>query len=151
MTTTAVVTAPTLEQVADYIQDRTLAVSSPGTETYLGTFTADTTPTDLQAGRLIGEAVSHVQTRLGHLIDTTLASQATSIAAVRAAALIELAYPQRAGDLSTYDRLIAMSDAALLALQDLNTSLVGAATSSAQTLLPQFAFPAPVLYGDQVL
>lgn len=99
---------PSITDVADYVPARTLAVDTPGTETYLGTFTADTTPTGAQVERLAATAASYVSARAG-TVAASLYQLASAAAAARAAALVELAYPQRDDDLNTAEALTAQA------------------------------------------
>jgi hypothetical protein len=141
------ITAPSLEQVADYISDRTLSNAGPS-DAYLNTFTAATTPTDVQVVRLITESTAFVQARLGSLIDASLDTAVTQVVAVRTAAMVELSYPGRSSDLSTYDRLIALFDSQIADLAAANQRLTGAGTSADSNLLPQWQFPDPPPWGD---
>lgn len=146
--------APSLEQVADHIPTRTRPVSPPGATEYLNTFTAQTTPTDEQAGRRIAAAVVEVQGAVASIaatIPTTpdwLPKLASEAAALRAAAMIELAYPDRDADVEVYTQLDQRATAALQRLLD---ALANTDTGTEGSLLPQYEFPDPVWWGDYPL
>jgi hypothetical protein len=138
---------PSLVDVADHIPTRTRDLSDPGSDTLLGTFTDDTTPTADEAQRIIDTAVATVQSAVP-TVSPGLEVLARDAAAWRAAADIELAYPERDADIQqVYDRLNARAD---LALKRLIEAAEAAGTSSEATL-PQWSMPAPVPWGDQYL
>lgn len=145
---------PSLEQVADHIPTRTRPVEPPGSTEYLNTFTAQTTPTDEQARRRIAAAVVEVLGAVASInaaIPTTptyLPALASEAAALRAAAMIELAYPDRDADVEVYTQLDQRATAALQRLLD---ALTNADPGSDGNLLPQYAFPAPPWWGDHHL
>lgn len=139
---------PSLEQVADIIPTRTRDPSTPGSDVMLGTFTAATTPSGEQASRKIRAAVSEVLSAVVGVIPavpTYLAEFASEAAALRAAADIELAYPQRDADVSVYEQLNQRANDAL-------TRLIGAVDDVGSgpegSLLPAYAFPEPGWPGD---
>lgn len=142
---------PSLEQVADHIPTRTRDATAPGSDALLGTFNSQTTPTDEQANRRIRRAVAEVLARVGGTIPTTpghLYTLATDAAALRAAADIELAYPDRQADVSVYEQLDQRAKDALAALvQAVNDAGAGTAGS----LLPVWSMPDPPVYGDYPL
>lgn len=143
---------PELDAVADWIPARTLSsIATPGLEEYLGTFTSTTTPTDEQASRQIVNAVGHVQSRVGVTVDPALYDQARAATACLAAAYVELSYPTRDADLNTYDRLLAQANVMLDELVDANVAATGNPGSLGQTLLPQWSYPDPVSWGDQII
>lgn len=143
--------APLLEQVADHIPTRTRDATAPSDDTLLGTFNASTTPTGEQANRLINAAVAEVLAAIGGTLPATpvfLTGFATEVAALRAAALIELAYPDRQADVSVYEQLNARADAALQRLVD---AVNDAGSGPEGSLLPQWAMPDPPWWGDHHL
>ena len=143
---------PDLDAVADWIPARTLSsITTPGEELYLGTFTDTTTPTDEQVSRQIIAAVAYVRSQAGATIDPGLYDDARAAAACVAAAYVELAYPMRQPDLSTYDRLWAQAQTLVSALADSNTATTGGAVSLEQSLLPQWSYPDPVPWGDDLI
>ena len=97
-------TEPTVDDVAAIIRARTK--DSSGNE--LGTFTAETRPTDVQAQEAIDHQVILLHTRVGN-IGADCADVARLCAAYGAAAEIELSYfPEQARtDRSPYTNLIA--------------------------------------------
>lgn len=143
---------PSLDKVADLVPARTLSsILTPGEEEYLGTFTSTTTPTDEQAERHIIAAIAYVRSTAGAVIDSTLYDDATHAAAVTAAAFIELSYPTRDADLSTYDRLWALAGTLTASLADANSAVTGGASTLEQSLLPQWSYPSPVPWGDSLI
>jgi hypothetical protein len=136
---------PSLRNVADYVPTRTVPVDTPGSMTPLGTFNSTTVPTDEMVDRIAKGAASWVSSKAG-VVDPDLYEFATSVAAVRAAAFVELAYPTRDGDASVYEELFKQSDAGLAALIVAN----GAAgeTPPGEGLLPQWSFPDPAFNSD---
>lgn len=138
---------PSLEQVADHIPTRTRDASQPGDTSLLGTFTSVTEPTDEQAGRHIAAAVAEVLGAVGGTIPVTpvfLYELASEAAALRAAADIELAYPNRNADI---DRFPQLDQRAKDALQRLIDAVNDAGSGPEGGLLPIWAFPDPVRYG----
>ncbi|MEV0584103.1 hypothetical protein [Nonomuraea sp. NPDC050310] len=143
--------APTLEHVADHIPTRTRDRNAPGSDVLLMTFTASTTPTDEQAWRYIAGAVAWTLAGIGGVLSATplhLADLATRTAALRAAADIELAYPDRNADVSVYEQLNQRAKDALKVLVD-GCNDAGGGTEG--NLVPIYSFPDPALYGDYPL
>ncbi|GAA3172487.1 hypothetical protein [Nonomuraea roseoviolacea] len=142
---------PTLEQVADHIPTRTRPTEPPGTDTLLGTFNGQTTPTAEQANRQITAAVAEVLAAVGGTIPAApphLATLASEAAALRAAASIELAYPDRQADVNVYEQLNAR---AIAALQRLIDAVNDAGSGPEGALMPVWAFPDPPRHGDYPL
>lgn len=144
--------APSLEQVADHVPTRTRSTAAaPGDDTLLNTFNGQTTPTDEQARRRIAGAVVEVLGAVGGTIPVTpmfLGALASEAAALRAAADIELAYPNRDADVQVYEHLDRRATAALQRLID---AVNDQGSGPEGSLLPQWAFPEPVWYGDYPL
>lgn len=143
--------APTLEQVADHIPTRTRNAAQAGDTALLGTFTSVTEPTDEQARRHISAACSEVLGAVGGTIPSVpafLAGLAGEVAALRAAADIELAYPNRNADVSVYEQLNQRADAALQRLID---AVNDAGAGPEGGLVPVHSFPQPPWYGDYPL
>lgn len=139
---------PELDAVGDWIPARTLSsILTPGVETYLGTFTSTTTPTDEQVRRHVDAAVAAVIAECGS-VDSSLNDQARAAASCLAASFVELAYPTRDADLTTYDRLTVLAGSMLRSLADANVQVTGAPAGLAQSLLPQYSFPTPPAWGD---
>jgi hypothetical protein len=102
--------APGLADVARLIPRRTRDATAPGSDATLGTFTGNTTPTNVQAQAIIDSAVSDVVAATGAAPKSPPASSSIgdamrAAAAWRAAADIELAYPIRNQDISIYAAL----------------------------------------------
>lgn len=142
---------PSLEQVADHIPTRTRDAASPGDTRLLGTFTGATEPTDEQARRHIAAAVVEVLGAVGGLVPDAppfLARLAGEAAALRAAADIELGYPNRNAD---SDRWTQLDQRAKDVLQRLVEAVDDQGAGPEGSLLPQYAFPDPPWYGDYPL
>lgn len=142
--------APTLSDVAKHIPTRTRDVKTPGSDTMLGTFTPATTPTDAQAQSVIDDAVAYVLASVGELPAVPPASEQIQVAARtaaewRAAADIEVAYPNRTADVQVYAQLDARANAALVSLR----TALAVETGGPVDLLPIWQSPGPAPWGDQ--
>jgi hypothetical protein len=116
----------------------------------LGTFTASTTPTDEQAQQVIDDAVAGLEAAAGDIPDMMTTSPDLAVAMRtyvewRAAADIELAYPNRDADLQMADRLTARAEAAYQVVMQ-GLAAIGGGTID---VLPDWAFPDPPPYADQ--
>lgn len=101
---------PALDDVGRLIPTRTRDAADPGSDEMLGTFTTTTTPTADQAQAMIDAAVRDVISLTGPIDayhDAELNDAARNAAAWRAAADIELSYPNRNADVAVYDQLDA--------------------------------------------
>lgn len=98
--------APTLADVGGCIPTRTVNVNLPGNLEYLNTFTTDTRPTAAQAQPKIDDAVADVLKAVT-AVSAELEDSAKNAAMWRAAADIELAYPDRNADADYYAELDA--------------------------------------------
>ena len=98
----------------------------------------------------ITAATEYVAAMAG-IVQTSTVTLAKSAAAVRAAAMVELAYPERDEDVSVADALNALADELLTALVAANTVAGGAPTTPAGSSLPQYSFPDPVAWGDTLI
>src|SRR6266705_1682316 len=125
--------APSLADVARHVPLRTRDAATPGSDRLLGTFTATTTPTGEQAQAVIDDAVAGIVGQYGTLPASPPASDQIAVAARtaaewRAAADIEIAYPNRQADVNTYAALNARAADALrtfsLALQSAGSGTV---------------------------
>lgn len=137
---------PSLTEVGSRIPSKTRSVVGPGENDPLGTFTSDTMPTDVMVEPIVRGAVAVVSSRIG-TISAALYPLALDAAAWRAAADVELAYPERPGDVELYKDLDArarLSLADLLAAAEDSGGGVDATT-------PAWSFPAPVPWGDDLL
>lgn len=136
--------APTLTDVGGCIPTRTANVNLPGEDKYLGTFTADTYPTDVQAQKAIDHAVNDV-VLAATSITAVLEPAAKNAAMWRAAADIELAYPDRNADANYYAQL----DARARYEWDLFLKACDSQGSSTESGIPSWTMPEPVWYGDR--
>jgi hypothetical protein len=131
--------APSLRQVASYVPTRTVPVDTPGSMVPLGTFDATTVPNDEAVSQIAREAAAWVSGNTGAEVDSTLFDLASSVAAVRAAAFVELAYPTRDWDAKVYEALLAQANLMLAELQTANAA--AGETTPGSGLLPQGSFP----------
>lgn len=136
--------APTLEDVGTCIPTRTANVNLPGDDTYLGTFTSDTRPTDTQAQNRIDKAVNDVIAACTG-IDTNLEPAAKNAAMWRAAADLELAYPDRNADANYYAQL----DARARYEWDLFLKAAAQQGDTVASAVPQWYMPQPPWWGDR--
>ena len=142
--------APTLEDVARLIPTRTRDTSTPGDDAMLGTFTTDTTPDDSAAQALIDAAVRHVLAETGQLpattaLDAETYAQCRDAAAWRAAADLELGYPNRDADVAVAAQLDARAKYEMtVLLRRLQIQGEGAPEAS-----PAWSAPDPPVYADR--
>lgn len=135
--------APTLSDVGGCIPTRTVNVNLPGSTEYLNTFTADTRPTAQQAQQKIDQAVDDVS-RAVSSVPVDLEGSAKNAAMWRAAADIELAYPDRNADANYYAQLDARAKYEWeLFLNAANSGGTGDAS------LPMWSMPQPPWWGDR--
>lgn len=147
--------APALNDVARHIPRRTRDRRTPGSDAMLGTFTASTTPTDAQAQAVIDEVCAGMVAAYGPLPASPPASPDIAVAARtaagwRAAADIEVAYPNRDADVAVYASLNAR---AADALAQFLAVLKGAGTGTVD-VFPVWQAPDAVTiapWGDQNL
>jgi hypothetical protein len=130
--------SPFLSDVADHVPWLTVDTITPGAQTYLGTFTGTTTPTDEQVQRHIDTAVAMTGALLGTL-PASMYRMARGVATVRAAASVARAFPRNRSDIDTADRL------ATQAVTDM-TALTSAAETGG-TVSPTGAVP--VMYAPE--
>jgi hypothetical protein len=141
---------PARSQVAKYVPERTVPADQssdqPGAD-----FGPLTTPTPAQADDHIAAAVDWVASATG-TIAAALYSAAAEVAAVRAAGMIELAYPVRDADINTAQALLGQADRWLAALveanEDVNVTDPGGGPGH---VLPVWSFPTPVAWGDTLV
>lgn len=136
--------APTLADVGSVIPTRTVNVSMPGQDDYLNTFTADTRPTNVQAQDIIDSAVNDVVLAV-IAVTTALENIAKNAAKWRAAADIELAYPDRNADINTYTQL----DARARYEWQLLLTAAGSQNEGVNSSLPVWYMPDPDPHGDR--
>jgi hypothetical protein len=133
--------APSLRQIASYIPTRTVPVDTPGSMVPLGTFDATTVPNDEAVDQIARDAAAWVASNTGAEVDTGLFDMAASVAAVRAAAFVELAYPTRDWDAAVYEALLKQAGEMLAELRAANAA--AGETPPGEGLLPQWSFPDP--------
>jgi hypothetical protein len=144
--------APSLADVARHIPTRTRAYTgTPGSDRVLGTFTEATTPTAEQAQADIDAAVRAIVASVGQIptsgdpaMVAAIQGAARDAAEWRAAADIELAWPNRDADVSVARELDARATGALATLK----VVLAEAGSGLVEDNPQWAFPEPVAWGD---
>lgn len=135
---------PTRRQVAKYVPYRTIPADQ-SSDTPANDFGPLTTPDGPQADEHIAAAVAWVTAKTG-AVTAALYGSAGEVAAVRAAGMIELAYPVRDTDVNTAAALLAQADAWLTALADANVDV-----DSPGHVLPVWQFPAPEDWGDRLI
>lgn len=149
--TAGVVWRPEPWQVAAYVPRRTLVAASDGYGNALHTFTSSTHPPLEQVNLLITDACAWVLVKTGP-VDGSLVDMATATAAVWAAAQIEAGYPDNRDDLSNAQVLQARAESMRADLAAANEAITGTDPEDPTAhLLPEFAFPAPVPWGDDYL
>lgn len=138
--------APGLVQIGAYITSRTLDASTPGSDTPTGTFSEDTYPTDSQVEQIVPGACGWVSALTG-TIDPSLTDLATSVAALRVAALVELSFPIRDADITNAEQLLTEATNARADLAAANVAITGTNPHVAP-LVPEYSMPCPVYWGD---
>jgi hypothetical protein len=138
--------APLLSDVADYIRTRTMDISNPGSDILLGTFNSRTNPDGESVQRILEKAVRSVSAVVPDP-PTSIQDLATSAAAIRAAADVELAHPERNADVNVYAQLNSRAELELERLQKA-ADVIGV---GAEALYPRWAMPDPVPWGDENL
>ena len=115
---------PSLERVAAYVPRRALVGSVDGYGTARRTFDSTTTPHMDDVLALIEDACAWVLDRTGAL-HVTLYDSGRGLAARRAAAFVELGYPDNRDDITVAEQLLRSLELDLAALADANTALTG--------------------------
>ena len=139
--------APSLTDVARHIPTRTRDFATPGSDRLLGTFSERTTPTAEQAQSDLDAAVRAVTAEVGDIPATDAAEAAARDAAEwRAAADIELAYPNRDATVAVARDLDARAKYALDRLK----AILAAAGAGTVDQVPIWAFPDPPVWGDDL-
>ena len=138
--------SPSIDDVAKHIPTRTRDTATPGSDAMLGTFSSSTTPTADQAMAVIDAAVLNVLSQTGALdqTDSGLLAQARSAVEWRAAADIELAYPNRDADVRVADQLDARAKYELATLLR-RLQYQGEGEPAA---VPYWSAPDPPVYAD---
>lgn len=142
----AVPWAPTLEQVAVYVPWLTVNTKVPGSQAYLMTFDANTSPDATVAGWHVTDAITLIGSAIATM-PSGLYDLAATTAAKYAAATLAAAYARTDEDRVRAAALATLSAAAWKSLLD------AADNQSAATLsaLPVLIAPAPVPWGDSYL
>ncbi|GAA0719882.1 hypothetical protein Drose_06175 [Dactylosporangium roseum] len=149
---------PSRARVASYVPSRPLVPAADGSNTDLLTFDASTRPTGSQVDVIIMDAVNWVTDSTGDL-DKTLHQSANACAAIRAAAFVELGYPERNDPTKdtanqTSDRLFKQADQMLKQLAARNESLTGVDPDDPDAvfeIVPLYSFPPAPAHGDLLL
>jgi hypothetical protein len=146
---------PTRSRVASYVPSRPLVPIADGRNIDLMTFDETTRPTGGQVDQLIVDAVNWVTDETGAL-DGTLYESATACAAIRAAAFVELGYPERNDPMkstanTTSDRLFKQAEQMLGRLAARNEAITGTDPAVPAPLMPLYSFPDPPAWGDQLI
>ncbi len=150
--------APTRSRVAAYVPSRPLVPTPDGRNVDLGTWTDDTRPNGGQVDIMIRDAVNWVSDATGTL-DLSLYQSANAVAAIRAAAFIELGYPERSDPMkatanTTSDRLFKQADSMLAALVARNKAITGADGDDPEAvfeILPTYSFDSPPAWASYLL
>jgi hypothetical protein len=141
---------PTRAQVAKYVPYRTIPADQ-SSDAPTNDFGALTTPTGEQADEHIAAAVAWVGARCGPIVPALYGS-AGEVAAVRAAGMIELSYPVRDAGVNTAAALLEQAEAWLTGLCEANEDLdVTDPGGGVGHVLPQWSFPAPISFGDELI
>jgi hypothetical protein len=112
-----VITPPSVNDVGTLLRART--VDQDGNE--IGTFDSTTRPTGEQVESYISQAIDEITTRVGEsLFREEYASNASNLAAIRAAMTIELShYPEQVNNgTSSFDQLSTLYETGVQALAD---------------------------------
>ena len=132
---------PELWQVAAYVPRRTLVGAVDGYGQALWTFDSTTTPPSHVVQLLITDACAWVAAKVDPVTDS-LGGLAASAAAVRAAGIVELTYPDNRDDLTTAETLLAQATQLRADLDEANEAATGTDPEDpTANLLPEFAFP----------
>lgn len=139
---------PFLSDVADYVPWTTIALDIPGGDTFYGTWTGSTYPTDEQAIRIIERVARPISEHWADLPTATF-ELARSYVALRAAADIARAYPRNPADVTAADAWDKRADLLWLQLKQIADDSTTNPIAAGQK--PVFAFPGPVAWGDSYL
>lgn len=135
---------PGRSRVANYVFGRTLARD---VETHQYTFDSSTMPPGIQVDRLIADAVATILARTGE-VDASLGAAASVVAAKLVACSVERSYPAQQSEQSLTRARDICQDAAK-SLDDLVVAnRKPDDPGNANALIPLYAFPTPVSWGD---
>lgn len=141
--------APTLTQIANHIPTRTREIGV--SDSYAGTFTADTTPTATQVTALIDDACVWAAAPAGTPIVTAAHEYLRLAATLWTAYQVELAYPERDADVTVYDRFRIDAEAARETAAAVNRANGGGADVDGDgepPVLAVYEFPDPPPWKD---
>lgn len=139
--------APSFADVGSHVPMRTIEIGDlTGTPT--NTFSPATMPDDIAVSVMIDGAVQRTAARVG-VLDATLYPLGTEVAALYAAAAVELAQPSDEQDTRRYDQLIAAAELALDQLADRNGVVTGEGGEGSAA--PYYYYPDPVPWGDRLV
>lgn len=150
--------APTLEDVAAYVPQRTL-VPSAGANNALETFDTTTRPTSDVVTLLIGDACDWVLTRTG-VLHSTVQQAGGAAAAIWAASAVESGFPEReavtrANAIDTAAALLKRAESMLTSLVVANKLAWDTENGTVDTPYTGFdvvySFPDPAPWGDTLL
>lgn len=138
--------APTRDQVAAHVPRRTLVGSTTGFGQAVGAFDTTTTPTGAQVDSIILSACNWVLLVTG-VLNSALEATAADTAALRAAGMVSLTWPDLPDEMEDARRLLDEATKMRADLAAANIALVGddPATDS-DDALPEFSFPASTSY-----
>lgn len=136
---------PSLREIGTYVPTRTVPVGVPGSAVPLGTFDTTTVPNDEAVTQLAKAAARWVASRAG-TVDESLYGLAADVAAIRAAAFVELAYPVRDAEVNVWQALFDAADAAMASLVEANEA--AGESPPGEGLLPVYSFPEPFFNSD---
>ncbi|MUN41408.1 hypothetical protein [Actinomadura litoris] len=139
--------APSMTDVGARIPTKTRDQTQPGNDNPAGTFNDTTVPTADEVEPIVEGAVAQTRAAVAS-IPEALYGLANDAAAWRAAADIELAWPERNAQIT--DLYTTLDARAKLALQQLIDACDDAGTG-ADGGRPVYAFPEPVPWGDTYL
>jgi hypothetical protein len=138
--------SPFLSDVADHVPTRTVDMTVPGSDLLLMTFNANTQPNGDSVQRIIDGAVSGILSIVPTIV-TGNHHLAKSAASWRAAADVELAYPERNANVNVYEQLNSRAQLELERLIQAAETGGGGAVAT----FPVWSFPPPVPWGDDYL
>lgn len=134
--------SPPLSKVADHVPYLTVDVTDPGSQTYLGTFTGNTSPNDEVAQRHIDAAAALV-TPLAPSMPASLYGLAGTVTALYAAASLASAYARTADDAARAAALLARASTAYTQLSTAIQALADGSDDGRVAVMPVWSFPPP--------
>ncbi len=131
---------PTREQVAAIIPRRTHVGGSAGWGVTQATFTDLTRPTGAICDTIISQAARWVEAATGPIVQPSIEQAATDAAALYAAGLIQIQYPDEDGDRDTGKTLLAQA-ADMRKLVAANNIVDTGTDPTATVVMPVWSFP----------